>query len=97
MARLSTPGRFLQRKRTHRGGRFLDEADCNRTFRAKGKLSVGRRLGTLRRLKYSVCKRVWPRAYTRHILSDPQFREQYDAMTPKYRGHRLSKERRTRV
>ena len=72
----------------HSGGRVLDEADCSRLFMGKGKLPVGRRL------KYSLCKRVWPRAYTRHILSDASLGEEFTADTPTYRGHALSKERR---
>ena len=83
-----------RRSRYHQGGRFLDEADCKKTFTAKGKLTMGRKLRTLRRLKYSVCKRAWPRAYTRHILSDPQRGEEYTARTPTWRGHYLSRKRR---
>jgi hypothetical protein len=75
------------------GGRFLDQADCKKTF--KSKRDSKKKLSHLNRLKYSVCKRVWPGAYTEHILDGPGATEKYDAnTTPKYRGHQLSRERR---
>ena len=71
---------------------FLDKADCKKTFSAKR--SSKTRLSALKRLKYSVCKRAWPRTYTEHILEDPVHKQKYDAKTPTYRGHELSKHRR---